>query len=306
MLERLAAQLFLASGAHGVERAVAQGLAGLVLAGSDEGLDPSLRQQLRVAARREAADHAHASREIDALLDTLAHFRPAILKGPTLAELWPAPHLRPPGDLDLLLDQEALDGAVGLLQTVGFRRAPAEPPSLVRRPDTGVSLLPPRDRSVVADLHVRLFRSVGHRLSGAALLARAHPDGRLRRLDDADRLLFTCVHAAKHGVRSAKWLFDVIALLHATGPEVLAEAQRRAREARVERPLDAALAIAERALGMHRPLLPFFSVEAALAARPLSRVGGYALELLLEPGLLARARMAAGLAERVLLARSGR
>jgi hypothetical protein len=43
-----------------------------------------------------------------------------------------------------------------------------------------------------------------------------------------------------------------------------------------------------------------FSIERAASSTPLSSWERYALELILEPGLVARARMAAGVAERLL------
>jgi hypothetical protein len=159
---------------------------------------------------------------------------------------------------------------------------------------------------VGVDLHARLFRSVGHRLTGAALLERARPDGPLRRLDEADRLLFTFVHAAKHAVRNAKWLFDLIALARVSSPATFALARQRAVLARIDRPFDAAGWLASRAgasvpsVRLPAALRPLFSVERALTGVPLRRRGRYALEVLLEQSVTARARLALGLLEQRL------
>jgi hypothetical protein len=310
-LARTAARLYL-EGGPGADAAIAQKVAGLVLLGLDGlrgGISADERTRLRAAARREAADHAVARGETDALLERLERFRPAILKGRALAGLWPAPELRPPGDLDLLLDEEDLEEAARLLVETGFRQLPGEPQLRLRRGATGVELVPPAGRAVGVDLHARPFRSVGHRLAGPALLARARTDGSLRRLDDADRLLFTFVHAAKHAVRGAKWLFDLIALSHASAPLTVALARHRAVEARVDRAFDASAWLAAQAGApvspVHLPLAlrPLFSVEQALTGTPVGPGGRYALELLLEQSVRDRARMAAGFVERRLRAR---
>jgi hypothetical protein len=310
-LGRTAARAYLERG-PGVDAAISQKVAGLVLLGLDgvrTGVSREQRARLRVAARREAADQLVARRETDELLARLVPFRPAILKGRALAELWPAPELRPPGDLDLLLDEGDVEAAATLLAGDGFRRLPDEPKLRFRPGATGVELVPPPGRTVGVDLHARPFRSVGHGVTGAALLARASADGPLRRLDDADRLLFTFVHAAKHAARSAKWLFDLIALAQAGSPATFAVARHRAVEARVDRCFDAAAWLAARAGAPVPPsrlpalLRPLFSVEQALNGSPLPFSGRYALELLLEQSVGERARLAAGFLERRLRAR---
>ncbi|HZU82390.1 MAG TPA: nucleotidyltransferase family protein [Polyangiaceae bacterium] len=307
--------------------AIARRLAGLFLDGADRAgrrpsLAPATLERLRAAARREAADDLAIARETDEVLSLLESLSPLIFKGRALAfEAWPRPELRPPGDLDLLAEPGAVAEAASRLRARGYRPAPREPPLPLRRPDTGTTLLPPPGRRLVVDLHERPFRSVGHRIDPARLLARARPalvGGRaVRALDEADRLLLVAVHAAKHGGRELKWLLDLHALARRATEATWSRLARRARATGTARPLWAALVLLDGLPGVAldgilralRPPPPWprllrslIARELAVAGAPLGRAQGYALEVALEPSLPSRARMAAGLLARLALA----
>jgi Uncharacterised nucleotidyltransferase len=288
------------------------GLAQLALAACE--VAPAERAGLVRAAAREAADSALAERESAAILETLAPLRPAVLKGVALAERWPDPRARPAGDLDLLLEAEALPRAVAALCDRGFRVAVQERAGGRLRPaPTGVELIAPEGSFVNADLHSRPFRSVGGRLDGGELLARARPATLLgqpvRRLDPADELLYLLVHAAKHGACAPKWLLDLWVVAQPFDDwERLVE---RARRAGVTRPAWAAAQLVARLPGVRIPPAVLSALRppppARLFIRSLVTVGEasprwqrYARELLLEESAWRRLRMLGGVAERVL------
>jgi hypothetical protein len=308
------------------EIAAARRLAGLFLdglsrAGARSRLGPAALERLRAAARREAADDRLIARETSAVLELLAPLQPVVLKGRALAfDAWPRPEHRPPGDLDLLAEPRAVGEAAAMLRAHGYRPAPEGRRLPLRPPDTGITLLPPAGRKLVVDLHERLFRSVGHRIDPARLIARARPallDGHpVRALDEADRLVFLAVHAAKHGVRELKWLLDLHAVAARASEATWQRAVRLARASGTGRPVWAAASLLvglpgvalDGPLGALRPPSPWPRLLGALIARDLAVAGAapgrlekYALELALEPSLGARARMVAGLLARLAL-----
>ncbi len=309
----------------GAERATAAGLGALFLDGIPTGaLSGSERQALLRAAARTASDHALQVRELATVLDVLAAagVRPALLKGLHLAQAWPRPELRPIGDLDLLIDAARLERAAGALERVGYRRGPDDPGGRWRPEPTGVELIAPPGRAFGVDLHARLFRSVGHGVDAGAVLARARPirigSAEVLALEPADELLFVYVHAAKHGVRQPKWLLDLHALAKRADRATWNEAMRHAVETGTARAFGAAARLVARLPGAAVPagasppalLAPIFdrlfTVDKALQRTPLGTAERYALELLLEPSVYGRARMAAGVVERLVTAAAGR
>jgi putative nucleotidyltransferase-like protein len=320
MLGRLANRLLTPA------EAIAQRVAGLWLSGLPAPLSPAMvmREPLTRAAARELADAETARRESIELLGWLAAagLTPTVLKGRALQRWWPAP--RPAGDLDLLLPEPAVARAATALEAHGFRRVPGETRGRFRPPPTGVELAPPAGRAVGVDLHERLFRSVGGQLAAATVLARSTPamlDGvAVRALDPVDRLVFVYVHAAKHGVRALKWLFDACALALDAAPETLAAAVTLAERNGLGRPFWATARLVAALLPERLPapslaaiapspllaalIARCIDLQDVIAARPLGALDRYALELLLESSLRARLRMALGVAERLFRARA--
>ena len=314
--------------ACGAAAATRRHLSGLFLYGlstrgfSEDRLPPATATEIRRSARREAADDAVSAREIGEILDILAArgLQPLVLKGRSLAlELWPRPCYRPPGDLDLLLEREAVRGAVEALTAAGYH----EPPVALRSDFSEAALLPPAGRLTPVDLHWHLFRSVGSGIDPERFLRRARParlEGRpVRVLEDADQLLFLLVHAAKHGLRRLKWLLDLYALALRTDTGTWQRAVQRALASHSSRPFHlsaaflAALPGVSIDLDILRPLAPARPIRIALARLvtlertlredPLSQREIHAFEILLEENLPARIRRAARLLRRVLLDR---
>lgn len=278
---------------------------------------------LRRAALREAAENAAASEEIAAVLNLMRSraIVPAVLKGRPLAlAVWPQPAFRPPGDLDLLVELEALPAAVDELLARGYRPVPREPPGRFRPLSSGAMLAPPEGGLVTVDLHTCLFRSVGHRIDTTLVLARSRPaslEGHpVRELDKADRLLFLLVHAAKHGASRIKWLLDLYAVALRTDAPTWGLVEERAAATRTKRALFASarllaelpgvviepsmLEASRPAFHIRRSLTSLITCDRAVREVPPTRKELYALEFLLEESVLARARMACGVLERLL------
>ena len=307
------------------EKAVEKRLAGLFLQAVPPGLSEPARDSLRRAAAQEALQDTLIAKQWKQVLAALADrgISPVPLKGRPLAiAMWPQPAFRPAGDVDLLVETEALPRAVDAIQSLGYRAAPQERAGKLRVAPVGIELLHPDPERPMVDLHAQVFRSVGRGIEARALLARSRPstiDGfPVRELDEADRLLFVCVHAAKHGLRELKWLLDLYALDQSTAPSVWQLAAERARETQTRRPFFAALSVLASLPGRRAPdaiidsvrpglfvrraLGRRFGVDRAVLGDPLTRMDRYAIEIVLDPSLAARARMALGMGERLLAA----
>jgi hypothetical protein len=309
----------------GAEKAVEKRLAGLFLEAVPPQLSERMRERLRKAAGQEALQDTMIGRQWGRVLAALANrgLTPVPLKGRALAlAVWPRPALRPPGDIDLLLEADAIPVAADALRGLGYRSAPQERAGLLRAGPVGIEQLHSDPERPMVDLHARLFRSVGRGVEAEALLARSRPsrlDGHpIRELDPADRLLFLCVHAAKHGLCELKWLLDLYALARSTEAALWRIAARRAIDTRAARPFFAALSVLQtlpscpisgdviesvrpgpltrRALGWQ------FGLGRAVSGKPLGRFDRYAIEIVLDPSVAARARMALGMGERLLTA----
>ena len=288
-----------------------EGLAGLALsltvpAGAD-------RPLLVAEARRQAGHRLLAEREVRGVLRALADagIDAAPWKGLAVAEYWQSAS-RPVGDLDLLLAPQHLERAAELLLSAGYRRAPEARAGLLRRGPTGVELLPPEGRVVTVDLHERAFRSVGHRIETAPLLARSTPallaNAPVLRLDVVDHFHLLLVHAAKHALTYAKWRLDLVAVASLLDAYQWSVLEQRIALARTERPVALAiavlgplartfqLAVAPTRASVARIVTKAWSRDAASPAA-LSKPERYLLEWALEPGLRARARMVAGIGE---------
>ncbi len=313
---------------RGAEFAAGRGLGGLFAWGLSAGeadtaqLSEAARDILRRAARREAGDDMVVARVMADVLATLGRrgVHPVVLKGrPLAAAVWPQPAFRPAGDLDLLVEEESFDFAIETLAQAGYRRAHVERPSRFRAGPASLELVAAGGGPVVVDLHSRLFRSVGRGLDPRGVLERSRPcvlEGHpARELDEVDRLVFLLLHAAKHGARRLKWLLDLYAVALRADHECWRRAVRRAAACGAGRPFFAAASLVAALPGVsvdagllesvrpplliRRPLGALITRAGAIQEKPLSRWEVYALELLLEESLAARARMAGGVLVRL-------
>jgi hypothetical protein len=299
--------------ARGAETACRRRLAGLFLHGvetqgkPDEILARPVLEALRKGSRAEAFDDAVSADGVGDVLCVLAArgLKPVVLKGRLLAvQVWPRAAFRPPGDLDLLLERQAVDEAIESLGALGYVAVPTSPHPEI----SGVTLHHPDGRHTTVDLHWRPFRSVGRGIDPDRLLRRARPtvlEGHdVRSLDDADRLLYLMVHAAKHGFRRLTWLLDLHAVALRAGAGVWSEAARRAIASRATRPFHASAVIVASLPAVRveptilrsvepwwparKALAPFVNLEGAVGESGKTWWDGYAFQVLLEESVPAR------------------
>jgi hypothetical protein len=205
--------------------------------------DAALRTRFeRLAAlvrARDAALRVALEAALSALLARGVEVCP--LKGPVLADrIHPDPALRPAGDLDLLVAEDRLEGALSALEADGYRREEGFRAQYERRHAHHVTLLHPERPPV--ELHFRLQSGFGATLSAEDALARARPyrtgSGRsVRVLAPEDELILLAVHAAHHLIERRGWLLDLLLLLDAHPGLDWALVAERARAGRCRRPV---------------------------------------------------------------------
>lgn len=173
------------------------------------------------SALRSDALFAALARALAAL--ARAGVEPIVLKGPALAStIYPTRELRPFGDLDLLIRQDALDRADAALRALDYAPYTNEPTEV-----DGFHRVYAQDgRDAVVELHTDLLQLGLPTACGAALWERAE------RWDLAEwerpalllglehQLLHLCVHLHLHGYRRLIWFVDLARLLRLRGAMV--------------------------------------------------------------------------------------
>ncbi|HEB84146.1 MAG TPA: hypothetical protein ENI92_04005 [Bacteroidetes bacterium] len=239
---------------------------------------------------------------VDALgdaLDVIGDLRPVLFKGLAAAEVYPEPHLRDPGDLDLLLTPEATDEAVRRLEEAGWRIERTVhshlPPAVLRRHGIATILRHPR-RPVVIDLHRALVdRTEPFRLDSEAFLAHR------RRLsfeeglevdvpEREEHLMLLALHSVRHGHFRLGWSLDVHLAcelwMESLDPERLAACCRRGK---VRRAVRVGLEVARALYGTRRHPLDTVPMD-----RPTYRAIRRR-----SPGVIARGHLVRGRGRRV-------
>jgi len=303
--------------AAGARRAIESGLAGIFRLGVVHrqvagDVDPAIELALTRAARHETAAHLAARERARRLLSALSDvgIEPVVLKGGAFAErYWPQAYMRPSGDVDLLVAESELGAALAALARNGYRPVQGGPPGRWRPAFAGVDLRPP-DAGACVDLHTRLFRSVGSGIESAPVLARStraeYCGIPVRRLDAADEIAFTVIHAAVHGAVRTKWTLDLHALALARDDDAWDEAARRAAAAGASRPFWAGARWILRSWScpnpppIHlRPILRRLVAPGGATTDPLrSRLGAYGRAWFLEERRAVRYARLAGVVER--------
>lgn len=201
-----------------------EGIAALLSHPSGESqinLPPALRdglhQEARLQAMRDLARTVTTRETVAALAD--AGLEVLVLKGTALAQwLYPAPHLRPGSDVDLLVaDGAAAERAVDCLQPLGYRVLGGVRPA--QSSDYEVALLDDTRRSLVVDLHWRLANhaALARGWTFAELRAQARPLPTLHPRALALGQVHALVHALLHRQSNLPsgsqdrlvWLYDL-------------------------------------------------------------------------------------------------
>ena len=160
---------------------------------------PAVAAELQRAARLQALQAALHEKSIEqcfALLRSVG-VEPLLLKGWAVARLYPERHLRPSGDLDLLVRPTAQSTAAAALSS------PSRPPLVLI--DTHHEEFDALDEEEWDQLFAR---SQLHQLNQTPV----------RVLGAEDQLRFLCEHLLRHSVYRPLWLCDLAVMLEALPP----------------------------------------------------------------------------------------
>lgn len=194
--------------------------------------------RLREAHAREMV-RVDGLRAIIAALDA-AGVRALLMKGAALAyTIYPAPHLRPSDDVDVLIAHESLAAADAALVGAGFQRQ-LEPDSTLASLQRHYVRPAGSAFEHIVDLHwAAANRHVFARLlEFEDVWARSQPmplPGRARGLGTVDGLLLACVHRVAHHADHPCliWLWDVHLLASRLTADLVDELGRRAEQSEV-------------------------------------------------------------------------
>lgn len=151
-------------------------------------------------------------------LEILRDFHPVLFKGLALAQLYPQPYLRDPGDLDILLGEDAFDEAVALLQKHGWRLQPSvhrdHPPEIGRKFGFAQVFRHPV-RPVILDLHrdpmdkTEPFWVSREALTDQTIRLSLSEGISVSTLTPTHHLALTALHSIRHGTFRLAWTLDV-------------------------------------------------------------------------------------------------
>lgn len=273
-----------------VEIASAEGLVVMLQArvqASQLAVPAELTGALSAIVRAKAAQSLHRQAQCRAILARLdaAGIQALVLKGLAWGHsVYPAPHLRESGDIDLLLASEAdVARAVALIAPLGY--APPElliPGDLARFETT--CLRDAAHGGLEVDLHWRLSNVplFAFRFKWAELWETSIA---LPRLADSARglalplaMIHACMHRAKHLAERKermKWLFDFVQLARAFDGDDWNQVVRQATARGVASVCAHGLHAAERRFGAFVPADALAALDAAAGKEPLrvERVG---------------------------------
>lgn len=197
---------------------------------------------------------------VDALGDAMALFapacRPVLFKGIALTPVYPEPHLREPGDLDIIVPRECFQAMDQRLQDEGWSLQPSvhrdRPPTVADRYGFARVYRHPR-RPVTLDLHrAPIDRTEPFWIDPEPVLERTRqvrlPEGPVISVPRPDwHLALVALHAVRHGTFRLRWFLDVHLALEAWREELDRERfETLCREQRILRAVRTSLEITAR------------------------------------------------------------
>lgn len=154
-----------------------------------------------------------------------------VLKGASIARLYPTPSARVSSDVDLLVRPRDLERASDALLSLGYECSDSEAMrrwSLEHHHHHFFA----HAASIPVELHFLAYRGLGAEIPSEPLLRRSVPFGTfraLRSLDRADEIAYLAVHAAAHRFGRLGWLYDICLIVRASSTAQLRDAAERAR-----------------------------------------------------------------------------
>jgi len=258
-----------AAGAHGVLPSLTRALE----TWAADAVPPEALQRLRDAARASGHRSLRLAGELVRIMARLASAGIDALayKGPTLAVLaYGDLGLRPFRDLDIVVDPSAVVPSRRVLEGLGYRHGPLEPPP--RRQATllatGCEDAYFRENGDIIELHWRIlppyfamrleFAELWERRAAVPLGGRTVPT-----LSREDLVLALCAHGTQHRWERLEWIADVARLLYTDAGVDWGVAVERARRLGGTRMVGLAVRLAADLLGAQAP-----EACASLAADP--------------------------------------
>ncbi len=192
--------------------------------------------------RTEALQNLLLEHELQKLLRAFneAAIRLMLFKGPALAyTFYPESHLRTYHDIDALIHPHDVSLAHGVLTSMGYSCYEEYRAHAITKQRSGYNYLltlPGSRLEVLIELHVAPHESdIGTNFDVKALWARAQPITVLGEpvltMHPLDHLLYLCWHYRFHGFTRLVWLYDLVVLVRAAGPQIdwvaLVQAARR-------------------------------------------------------------------------------
>ena len=247
-----------------IDRVINEDLFSLLVA--DDALPPSIS---RAMESHRAIDRLNRVRSqvLDATLRTVVDVvggEIIVLKGSDYAyRLYPAPHLRPRQDIDILVKRERAAEAIDRLKKAGYRPFFAGgPASRVAGYQETVFVV----GSGTVDVHHSFVQRTRNRVDYRGVWDRARPweggDARLLRLDDIDALLYHSINMCNDHFENALFRFLDLWLMLRDRPEILLPAVERAKQWAIARALYGALRQAVRII----PELQTSAMEESMAS----------------------------------------
>jgi hypothetical protein len=241
-----------------LDQADRQGLAALLHHHLGGLVTPAVHERLKQANLVSQARALRLKRLLDFVLDGLAAqgIVPIVLKGIGLSSrYWREWHLRPSGDIDVLLEPERVEPAAQFLIAQGYAEHgdPGEDDPEAHhhhRSFTG--------RLGLVEVHFRALAGPGGgALEGPELFARARSatlGGRaVRYLAPEEELVFLASHAAQHLFQRLAWIYDLKLLMSAEAGLNFTRVAEIARQSRLAAGTHAALVLASTVLGAPVP-----------------------------------------------------
>jgi Uncharacterised nucleotidyltransferase len=192
--------------------------------------------------RLEIAQNLVLERELQNVLHAFneAHISILLFKGPSLAyTVYPEAHMRTYHDVDVLIRPDDLPRAHELLLQMGYRFYEEYRANVTNSKRTGFNYLLARPDSwleIPIELHTAPHPSeIGTDFEVESLWLKAQHIEVLGEstltMHPIDHLLYLCWHYRFHGFTRLLWLYDLVVMLRATGPELdwieLVQAARR-------------------------------------------------------------------------------
>jgi hypothetical protein len=243
---------------HLLDQADRQGLSALLHHHLGPRLPAAVQTRLSQAKIVAQARALRLRRLLDFVLDGLAKERivPVLLKGIGLSSrYWPEWHLRPSGDVDVLLEPEHIDRVARFLLAEGYNEHedPGEDDAGAHHHHRAFN-----GRLGLVEVHFRALAGPGGgALEGPQLFAQARRgtvgERPVRYLGPEHELVYLASHAAQHLFQRLAWIYDLKLLMRAEAGISFTRVAEIAHQSRLTAGTHAALVLASKLLGAPVP-----------------------------------------------------